>query len=75
MTSEAYYKCPNCGHMTMGVKPGRNAQPVLCPKCMREGITVVMTESKDDGTRYAGAGFHVKKKNLNESKQLLNEGA
>lgn len=71
--SDCCYKCPNCGHVTFGVKAARNAAPIICPKCQKEGVTVVMTESPSGTPSYMGDGLFKKTTELNESRQLLNE--
>jgi len=64
--NESSFKCPHCGKQTMGVLPARVNEGVLCPSCMRTGLSVIMIEEKKHSIRHMGDGIYVKK-NLKES--------
>ena len=73
--NETNYKCPNCGKQTFGVNAKANGSSIICPVCLKNGITVVMIESTENNKRYIGDGFFDKGKKLNENRQLLNESS
>jgi DNA-directed RNA polymerase subunit RPC12/RpoP len=57
MTNEMTYKCPNCNKSTFGVNKKFNNH-IICPECLKKGITVVMIESTDQmNSSYIGDGF------------------
>lgn len=59
MTNEITYKCPNCGKQTFGVN--KNNGNIICPECLKKGITVVMVESQDQQkATYVGDGLFKK---------------
>ena len=63
MTNEITYKCPNCGKQTFGVNK-RNGEVIICPECLKKGITVVMIESQgQQKATYAGDGLFKKTEN------------
>ena len=58
---EATYKCPNCNKQTFGVNTNANNSSVICPNCLKDGLTVVMIESKDNSdASYSGDGLFIK---------------
>jgi transcription elongation factor Elf1 len=73
--NESNFKCPNCGKQTFGVNANSKGANIICPVCLKNGITVVMVESKENNNNYMGDGLFTKGKKLNENKQLLNENA
>ena len=68
--SESSFKCPHCGKQTFGVIPTRTNEGVICPHCMRNGLSVVMIEKKTHSIRHMGDGIYVKK-NLSESNIIV----
>jgi hypothetical protein len=72
--NESCHRCPNCNSVTFGTRAAAHpAKPIICPKCQQQGMTVVMVESEQNQNNYMGDGLFTKNKNLNESKDLLNE--
>lgn len=71
--NESCHRCPNCNTVTFGTAATAHpTKPIICPKCQKQGVTVVMVESREDQNNYMGDGLFTKNK-LNESKDLLNE--
>jgi DNA-directed RNA polymerase subunit RPC12/RpoP len=64
--SESSFKCPHCGKQTFGVLPTRTNDGVICPSCLRDGLSIIMIEKKTQSIRHMGDGVYVKK-NLSES--------
>lgn len=65
MTDSAF-KCPHCGKQTFGVLPAVTNEGVICPSCMKQGLSIIMIERKTHSIRHMGDGIYVKK-NLTEA--------
>jgi len=60
---EIMFRCPTCQSVTISVKAGSCNQNIICPKCLREGISSVMLEQKSERNENLGDGFFRKPKN------------
>lgn len=64
--SESAFKCPHCGKQTFGVQPARTNEGIMCPHCLKDGLSIIMIERKTHNIRHMGDGIYVKK-NMTES--------
>jgi uncharacterized Zn finger protein (UPF0148 family) len=60
---EILFKCPTCGSVTIEVKGGACNSNIICPKCLREGISSIMSEQKNESYQNLGGGLFSKPKN------------
>ena len=68
--TDSTFKCPHCGKQTFGVIPERSNEGLLCPYCMKSGLSNIMIEKKAHNIRHMGDGIYVKK-NLSESSIVI----
>jgi hypothetical protein len=59
---EIIFKCPTCGMVTIDVKGGSCSQNIICPKCLRDGISSIMSEQKTERYQNIGGGLFTKPK-------------
>jgi len=59
---EVLFRCPTCGSVTIEVKGGSCNQNIICPKCLRDGVSSVMSEQKSEKYENMGGGFYTKPK-------------
>lgn len=58
---EISFKCPTCGRITIDVKGGTCMSTILCPHCLKNGISAVMLEQKTDNYQNMGGGLFTKR--------------
>ena len=54
---EIVFKCPTCGIVTIEVRANSCNQNIICPKCLRDGVSSIMTEQKSEQPQNMGGGF------------------
>jgi phage FluMu protein Com len=57
---EILFRCPTCNTITIEVKSSSCGQNIICPKCLRNGVSSVMLEHKTAEHRNMGDGFFQK---------------
>lgn len=57
---ENTHKCPRCNFETIGTS--ESGAPVICPRCLREGVTIQMIEIRSQFNENLGDGLFRKRK-------------
>lgn len=57
---EITFRCPTCNTVTIEVKGNSCNTNIICPKCLREGISSIMSEQRSENYQNMGGGFFQK---------------
>ena len=56
------FVCSKCGFVTIDVRGGHCSSSIICPRCLRDGVSSIMLEQKTEKIQNLGDGFFTKNK-------------